>query len=74
MEAGSQQQKHQIPATRLAVSDKGPGPLALQKRTSTKTGVVKQVQYLLGGKVQYIWIDTWADSETEAPSCALVAV
>lgn len=37
MEAGSQQGKHQIPVTRPAVNDKGPVPLALQKRTSTKT-------------------------------------
>ena len=26
--------------------------------------IVKQVKSLLGGKrVQYLWIDTWADSE-----------
>ena len=33
----SQQRKHQILATRTVVSDKGPGPSALQKRFSTKT-------------------------------------
>ena len=35
MEAGSWQWKHQILALRPVVSDKGPGPLALQ-RTSTE--------------------------------------
>ena len=34
--AGSQQWKHQILATRPMVSDKGPGPSALQKRIPTK--------------------------------------
>ena len=35
-EAGSQWGEHQILATRPVVSDKGPGPLALQKRIPTK--------------------------------------
>ena len=36
--AVSQQRKHQILATRTVVSDKGPGPSALQKGISIKTG------------------------------------
>ena len=36
VEAGSRQWKHWILATRPVVSDKGPGPSALQKRISTK--------------------------------------
>ena len=37
VEAGSLWRKHQILATSPVVSDKGPGPLALQKRIPTKT-------------------------------------
>ena len=36
--AGRWRGKRQIQATRSVVSDKGPGPLALQKGISTKTG------------------------------------
>ena len=36
--AGWRWRKHQIPATRLVISDKSPGPLALPKRIPTKTG------------------------------------
>ena len=36
VEAGSLWRKHQILATSPVVSDKGPGPLALQKRIPTK--------------------------------------
>ena len=61
-------------AIRSVVRDKGSGPEALQKGISTKE-VVKQMKYLLGGKrVQYLWIDTWADSKGESLSCALMAV
>ena len=48
--AGSQQRKHQIPATRPVVSDKDPGPLALQKRIPQNWKVMKQVKYLLRKK------------------------
>lgn len=40
------------------VSDKGAGPLALQKRSAIGWKVVKEVKYLLKGKrVQYVRID-----------------
>ena len=43
------------------VSDKGPGPMALQKIIATKMKTV-----------QYMWIDTQADSEGKFLSHALV--
>ena len=48
--------KHQILATRSAVSDKGPGPSALQKKIPIKTeSNEKGNMFLLGGKgVQYM--------------------
>ena len=50
-EAGSQWWEHQILATRPMVSDKGPGPSALQKRIPTKTvSNEKGDVFLLGGK------------------------
>ena len=49
--AGWRWRKQQILATRPVFSDKGPGPLALQKRISTKKlKVVEQVKSFLGGK------------------------
>ena len=57
------------------VSDKGPGPLALEKRVSTKMEVVKQVKYLLGGEEYSICgIDMQADSEGKSLSCTFMAV
>ena len=74
-EAGLQVVKHQILATRSAVSDKGPGPSALQKRISTKTesSEVSEV-FIKGKRVQYMRIETQADSEGESLSCTLMAV
>ena len=55
-EAGSQRWEHQILATRPVVSDKGPGPSALQKKIPIKTeSNEKGNMFLLGGKgVQYM--------------------
>ena len=70
------QLKHQILATRPVVSDKGPGPLALQKRIPTKTesSETRKVFIKKGKKVQYVWMDTQADSEGESLSCTLMAI
>ena len=44
----------------------GPGSSALQRRIPTKIES-NQVKCLLGEeRVQYVWIDTWADSERES--------
>ena len=58
------------------VGDKGPDPSALQKRISTKTESTEASKVFIRRekRVQYVWIDTWADSEGESLSCALVAV
>ena len=71
--AGSQQWKHQILATRPVVSDKDPGPLALQKRIPQNWKVMKQVKYLLRKKkrVQYMWIDTRVNSGRKSHWVAL---
>ena len=46
-----------------------------RKEFPQRQKVVNQVQCFLGGKiVQYLSIDTWADSEGGSLSCALVAV
>ena len=59
---GSQEWEHQILVTRPVFSDKGPGPLALQKRIPQRWKVVKQMRYLLRGKrIQCMWIETLAD-------------
>ena len=55
---------------RPVVSDKGPGPLTLQKRISTRMEVVKQVKCLLKGGVLHVWKDKWADSEGKSLSGA----
>ena len=55
------QWEHEILTTRPVVSDKGPGSMALQKRISTKMKTV-----------QYMWIDTQADSEGKFLGHALV--
>ena len=67
--------KHQILATRSVVNDKGPGPSALQKRISTKTesSDVSKV-FIKRKRVQYVWIETQADSEGESLSCTLMTV
>ena len=72
---GSRQWKHQILITRPVVSDKGPGPSAMQKRISTKMESSEaSTVFIKRKRVQYVWIGTWADSEGESLSCALVAV
>ena len=54
-----------------------PSPLGFAEEVfPQRWKVVKQVKYLLGGnRVQYMWIDRWADPEKEspwvAPSCSL---
>ena len=75
-EAGSRQWRHQILTARPVVGDKGPDPSALQKRISTKTESTEASKVFIRRekRVQYVWIDTWADSEGESLSCALVAV
>ena len=51
------------------VSDKGAGPLALQKRSAIRWKVVKEVKYLLKGKrVQYVQIDR--QTQRESPQVA----
>jgi len=76
IEAGSRQWRRQILATRPVVRDKGPDPSALQKRISTETESTEASKVFIRRekRVQYVWIDTWADSEGESLSCALVAV
>ena len=70
IDAGSQQWKHQILATRPMVSDKALALQLCRKEFPQRWKVLKQVKYLLWGKrVQYLWIDTWADSEGESLSC-----
>ena len=56
--AGWRRRKQQILATRPVVSDKGPGPLALQKRISTKTESSEASKVFIRRKKC-----TWADSE-----------
>ena len=49
------------------VSDKGPSPQLFRKELPQRGKVVKRVKCLLGRKgVQYMWTDTWADSERES--------
>ena len=50
IEAGSQWWQHDILATRPVVSDKGPGPLALQERILTKTESSEASKVLRGKK------------------------
>ena len=45
-----------------------------RKKFPQRWEVVKQVKYLLGQKVQHMWIDILADSEGESLSCAHMAV
>ena len=72
---GSRQWKHQILITRPVVSDKGPGPSAMHKRIPTKMESSEaSTLFIKRKRVQYVWIGTWADSEREYLSCALVAV
>ena len=72
---GLQQWKNQILATRPVVSDKGPGPLDLQKRISTKTESSEASKYLLGGKrVQYVLVGKPANSEGESLCCTIMAI
>ena len=67
--------KHQILATRLVVSDKGPAPSALQERVPTKTESSEVSNaFIRRNRVQCLGIDTQADSEGGSLSHALVAV
>ena len=45
-----------------------------RKKFPQRWEVVKQVKYLLGQRVQHMWIDILADSEGESLSCAHMAV
>ena len=74
--AGSQRWKHRIPATRPVVSDKTPGPSALQKRISQRGKVTKQVEYLLRGKMYSTcgWTHRQTQGETEWLSRTLMEV
>ena len=57
------------------VSHKGPGPLCLQKRISTKTESSEASKMFLRRKKSTVSVeDAWADSEGESLSCALVTV
>ena len=73
--AGLQPSKHRIIATRPVVTDKGPGPSALQKRTSMEMeeSEASKVFYEQEG-VQCAWTNTQADSEGESLSRVLMAV
>ena len=62
IEAGSRWRKHQTLATRPMISDKGPGPSALQKRTPIKTESSEASKVFIKRKqVQYMWIDKHMD-------------
>ena len=53
------------------------GALALQlcrKEFPQRQKVMKQIKYVLKGKIQDMWIDTQADSEGAALSCSLEAL
>ena len=67
-EAGYRQGRHRIPATRPVVSDKALALRLCRKEFTRKWKVVKQVKCLLGKRVWYMWIDTWAGSERVVPS------
>ena len=49
------------------VGDKGPGPSTLQKRISTKMESSEGSEEFIRGRksTEYMWVDTWADSERE---------
>ena len=74
--AGSQPWKHQILATRPGVSDKGPGPLALQKRISTIIESSEDSKVLNKRKKSTVHVDKHMGefSERKSLSCALAAV
>ena len=63
-------------ATRPVVSDKGPGPLALQKRISTKMEISEASKVFIRRKksIQYVWIDIQSDSGRELLSSILMVV
>ena len=56
-EAGSWWQKHQTLATRSLVSDKKPGPLAFQKRISTKMESSEASKVFIRRKKSIIQVD-----------------
>ena len=56
--------RQQILATRPEVGDKGPGPLALQKRISTRTE--SSEASIKRKRVQSLWIDT-QQTQRESP-------
>ena len=75
VEAGSLWRKHQILATSPVVSDKGPGPLDLQKRISTKTESSEASKMFTKRKKSTVHVHRQgADSERGSLSCALLAV
>ena len=51
------QLKHQILATRPVVSDKGPGPLALQKRIPIKMESSETIKVLIKGGKCMVYVD-----------------
>ena len=55
------------------VSDKGPGPLALQKRISTQTESSEASSYQEEKRVQDVCIDTCANSEGKSLNCVPMA-
>ena len=57
LDARLRQQEHQILATRPVVSDKGPGPLALQKIISTKTESCDSSQVIIKRKKSTVCMD-----------------
>ena len=57
VEAGSLWRKHQILATSPVVSDKGPGPLALQKRIPTKMESSETSKVLIKGGKCMVYVD-----------------
>ena len=74
MEAGSWQWKHQILALRPVVSDKGPGPLALQKGISTTTESNEACEVFIRRKTSTVAVDRLRGRVPELLSHALIAI
>ena len=72
IEVEERQWEHQILAARPVVSVRALALWFAEEELSQRRKVVKQVKCLLGGKKEYVWIDTWVDSESQ--SHALVVV
>ena len=62
------QLKHQILAARPVVSDKGPDPLALQKRIPTKMESSKTSKVLMKGETYTVYVDRHMGRLRESPS------